>query len=647
MATTPRVTPDDPQLTALIDAERMRMLFAPTGQMVIMGSIVAVVLALVVGPKVGLTQALCWAAMCIATGAVRMVHARAYHRSQDRLNPRWLTSMTWLTGANGLAWGASAWVIMPVQDLLTSSVVVSTLVGAAAISTFTLQSSMGPNLAMNLPLLLPAGIMLATRLDSYGLFGSAGVLTLGLFMLLESRRAERRISELLWLRFTTDRISIERAEALKLAQRHAAIKDQFLATMSHEMRTPLHGILGLAHLIQHRLPARPGPLADARRHAALIQRSGDHLLALINDVLDFSRIEAGRLQIEQAPFELSGLLDDVLALTRVTASAKGLQLIDEVELPRPCWVMGDAARVRQVLFNLLGNAIKFTERGHVTLKVARKACADDDERDDSPCARRIRFEVEDTGIGIPSDMLDKVFDAFQQVDHSFGRRHQGTGLGLSISREIARAMGGDLLCSSEAGLGSRFWLTTPLPVCDAPAQVPTAQAESSAAQAMDTQPNPSALLDFEGIHETDLAVPPPTPEPEPIAGHVLLVEDNPVNALVAEASMAQMGLTITLVTDGQQALDLLIPGPHPYDIVLMDCQMPVLDGLEATRRLRIHEHDTGSPNVPVVALTANALPQDRQRCTAAGMDDHLAKPFRHGELATVLRRHLVHKGVTA
>ena len=646
MANQPRVTPDDPQLTALIDGERMRMLFAPTGEMVIVGSIVAVVLALVVGPQVGQMQALCWAALCVTAGAIRMVHARAYHRSQDRLNPRWLTTMTWLTGFNGLAWGSSAFLIMPVHDLLTSSVVVSTLVGAAAISTFTLQSSMGPNLAMNVPLLAPAGIMLATRLDSYGLFGSAGVLTLGFFMLLESRRAERRINELLWLRFTTDRISIERAEALKLAQRHAAIKDQFLATMSHEMRTPLHGILGLAHLIQHRLPPRPGPLADARRHAALIQRSGDHLLALINDVLDFSRIEAGRLQIEQAPFELGTLLDDVLALTRVTAVAKGLQLIDEIDLPRPCWVEGDASRVRQVLFNLLGNAIKFTEHGHVKLKVARKACEDDDGGDDTPCARRIRFDVEDTGIGIPGEMLDKVFDAFQQVDHSFGRRHQGTGLGLSISREIARAMGGDLLCRSEAGVGSLFWLTTPLPACGAPAHAATG-ADSTLAEAMDTQPNPSALLDFEGLDEGDLAVTPPPSEPEPLSGHVLLVEDNPVNALVAEAAMAQMGLTITLVTDGQQALDLLIPGPHPYDIVLMDCQMPVLDGLEATRRLRIHEHETGSPNVPVVALTANALPPDRQRCTAAGMDDHLSKPFRHEELAAVLRRHLVHKDITA
>lgn len=643
MVSKPKVTPDDPQLTALIHGERMRMLFAPTGQMVVMGCIVSVLLALVVGPQVGQMQALCWAAMCMGAGAIRMVHARAYHRSQDRQNPRWLTTMTWLTGANGVAWGSAAFLIMPVQDLLTTSVVVSTLVGAAAISTFTLQSSMGPNLAMNVPLLLPASVMLATRLDSHGLFGSAGLFTLGVFMLLESRRAARRINELLWLRFTTDRISIERAEALKLAQKHAAIKDQFLATMSHEMRTPLHGILGLAHLIQHRLPARPGPLADARRHAALIQRSGDHLLALINDVLDFSRIEAGRLQIEQAPFELCALLDDVLALSRVTAAAKGLQLLDEIELPRPCWVEGDAARVRQVLFNLLGNAIKFTEHGHVKLKVARKACDDDDEGDDSPCARRIRFDVEDTGIGIPPDMQDKVFDAFQQVDHSFGRRHQGTGLGLSISREIARAMGGDLLCRSEAGVGSLFWLTTPLPACKAPAHLP----ESGEADATDTLPNPSALLDSESFEEGDLAVPQPPDEPEPLRGHVLLVEDNPVNALVAEAAMAQMGLTITLVTDGQQALDLLIPGPHPYDIVLMDCQMPVLDGVEATRRLRIHEHESGSPNVPVVALTANALPPDRQRCTAAGMDDHLPKPFRHEELAAVLRRHLVHKGITA
>jgi signal transduction histidine kinase/ActR/RegA family two-component response regulator len=666
-AITPRVTPDDPQLTALIDAERMRMLFAPAQQMVIMGSIVAVLLALVVGHEVGLPRALTWAGLCIMSGAARMVHSRAYHRSQDRMNPRWLRQMTWLAFANGLSWGLAAVFIMPIHDLVTSAVVVSTLVGAAAISTFTLQSSMAPNLAMNVPLMLPACLMLASRLDTFGLFGSAGVFTLSIFMLLESRRAERRISELLWLRFTTDRISVERAEALKLAQRHAAIKDQFLATMSHEMRTPLHGILGLSQLIQQRLPARVGPLADARQHAALIQRSGDHLLTLINDVLDFSRIEAGRLHVDSAPFDLRALLDDVLALSRVTASAKGLALVDEIELPRPCWALGDAARVRQVLFNMLGNAIKFTEQGRVLLRAARRECEDgspNGPHGESPCSRRVQFDVEDTGIGIPPEMIDKVFDAFQQADNSFGRRHQGTGLGLTISREIARAMGGDLMCRSQPGEGSVFWLTTPLPPCEAPkapgnatTAANTAQSSSTgtgtddaedSSSALDTVPNEAAWLAVQGLNADDLdTIMPPGMDTAPLIGHVLLVEDNPVNALVADAAMAQMGLQVTLATDGQQALELLTVGPHRFDVVLMDCQMPVLDGIEATRRLRAHEQDAGLPNVPVVALTANAMPQDRQRCTAAGMDDHLAKPFKHEELAAVLRRHLAPRKVTA
>jgi signal transduction histidine kinase/ActR/RegA family two-component response regulator len=654
-ATTPRITPDDPQLTALIDAERMRMLFAPVQQMVIMGSIVAVLLALVVSHEVGMVRSLSWAALCVVSGAVRLIHARAYERSQDRMNRRWLQEMTWLAFANGLSWGLSAVFIMPVHDLVISSVVVSTLVGAAAISTFTLQSSLAPNLAMNVPLMLPASLMLASRLDTFGLFGSAGVLTLSVFMLLESRRAERRIGELLWLRFTTDRISVERAEALKLAQRHAAIKDQFLATMSHEMRTPLHGILGLSQLIQQRLPARVGPLADARQHAALIQRSGDHLLSLINDVLDFSRIEAGRLSVDHAPFDLRALLDDVLALSRVTASAKGLALVDEINLPRPCWVQGDAARVRQVLFNMLGNAIKFTEQGQVRLKVARRDC-DDGAPDDSPCSRRIQFDVEDTGIGIPTDMIDKVFDAFQQADNSFGRRHQGTGLGLTISREIARAMGGDLMCRSEAGRGSVFWLTTPLPACEPPDERTDKLADGAATSARDTEadsdaqdtlPNEVHWLAMHGPEGDDLDAQEPLSPSDAFSGHVLLVEDNPVNALVADAAMAQMGLQVTLATDGQQALDLLIAGPHAFDVVLMDCQMPTLDGIEATRRLRAHEDEAGLPNVPVVALTANAMPQDRQRCTAAGMDDHLAKPFKHEDLAAVLRRHLAPRKVTA
>ena len=606
------------------------MLFAPVTQMVVVSCLVAAALALLVSPVMPVWRCVTWVALCLVTGVARLLLAQAFHRSEDRHAPQWLRRMTWLSAANGLAWGLSAPLIMPVHDLVTTSVIVSTLVGAVAISTFTLQSSLQANLAMNVPLLAPTVVMLASRMDPFGLFGSAGVFTLGLFMMLESRRAERRINELLWLRFTTDRIALERADALKLAQRHATIKDQFLATMSHEMRTPLHGMLGLADLIHKRLPTRVGPLADARQHAFLIQRAGQHLLTLINDVLDFSRIEAGRMSTQKQALELCSLLDDVVALSQVTAQGKGLTLHVEADLPMPCWVEGDEARLKQVLFNLLGNAIKFTEVGHVTLKAQRLGPQDQ---------HLVRLAVEDSGIGIPRDMLDKVFDAFQQVDGTFGRRHQGTGLGLTISREIARAMGGDLMCSSEPGMGSVFWMNVPLPPCAAPFHAGVdADTQPGDWTGPVTEPAPSSGPDDQ----------PPARHSVPplLKGTVLLVEDNPVNALVAEAALSDMGLTVNVACGGPQALEMLVPGPHGYDVVLMDCQMPELDGLEVTRRLRAHEHDTGSPNVPVIALTANAFPEDRTRCTAAGMDDHLAKPFSSKELAEVLSRHLVPHAIT-
>lgn len=648
-----RLTPDDPQLAQLISAERVRMLFAPTTVMVWLSSTFAVALAIVIAPSVGYLPALIWAGLCLMAGGVRLLHARAYRRAEDRDHRRWLHSLIATCFLHGACWGlAGAW-LMPVDDMVTVAVIVATLIGAGSISTFALQAHVGPNLAMNLPLLLPAGLMLLTRLDMHGLFGSAGVISLCIVMLLESRRAERRITELLWLRFTTDRISQERADALKLAQRHSAVKDQFLATMSHEMRTPLHGILGLAQLIHQRLPPRAGVVGDARQHAALIQRSGEHLLSLISDVLDFSRIEAGKLTIDRSVFDLRLVLDDVLALSRVTAAGKQLPLVENVDLPRPCLVEGDPARVRQVLYNLLGNAIKFTDTGSVHLTVARRACPDEDEdteaapqaAHDSGCARRVSFEVRDTGVGIPPDQVDRIFEAFQQLDSTFGRRHQGTGLGLTISREIARAMGGDIVCRSTQGEGSSFTLVVPLPVAsgEAASSVITAWQGTGLRDTTDTllsadMRHAPLTLSPQGPPHAD-----PDAEPAPLTGHVLLVEDNPVNALVAQATMTQMGLQVTLVPDGQQALDLLMRQGHPFDAVLMDCQMPVLDGVEATRRLRAYENEVGLPNVPVIALTANAMPQDRQRCAAAGMDDHLSKPFRQEELHAVIRRHLHRK----
>ena len=604
-----RVTPDDPQLKRLIEAERVRMLFGAALPVELVSSVFSVALAALIGAQVGWQRAVIWALICLGVTAVRLCIYRAYLRSQHRAHPHWLGRMMIMSGLLGGTWGlGSAW-LLPVNDLNVSAVIVGSLIGASAICTFALQADPRPNRILNVSMLLPCAVMLFTRQDAYGVFGGCGLLTLMGLMLMEGERSARRITELLWLRFTTDRIAQERAEALKLAQRHSAVKDQFLATMSHEMRTPLHGILGLARLVSQKLPPRPGVLNESREHLALIERSGEHLLGIISDVLDFSRIEAGKLQIDQAPFDLHAVVDDVLSLLAVTAAEKGLPLRREVQLPSPCMVFGDAARLRQVLHNLVGNAIKFTDMGHVRVTVQRHDC--ESEGPDSPCAKRVVFRIEDTGIGITPDQQTMVFDAFHQADGSFVRRHRGTGLGLTISREIARAMNGDILCESTAGQGSVFTLNVPLPRVT----------NSEPTRFLATRP--ASLLSELGF-----------------SGHVLLAEDNPVNALVAEAILTKLGLKVTHVEDGQQALSALSAPHHGFDLVLMDCQMPVLDGIEATRRLRCLEQEQGRPSLPVIALTANVMSQDRDRCRAAGMDDHLAKPFTQEDLSAMLRAHL-------
>ncbi len=606
-----RITPDDPELHRLIQAERVRMMLAPTVPVALVSALCCVILAYVLAPQVGEHAALAWAILGVLTSAARLVHLRLYARAHNKAADRWITSLTVVCTLHGMVWGMAG-LLMPVQDLVTSVTVVATLLGASAIATFTMQAHLRTNVLINVPMLLPGALMLLTRQDRYGVYGGVGMMVILAMMLYESRRAELRIVELLWLRFTTDHIANERAEALELAQRHSAVKDQFLATMSHEMRTPLHGILGLAQLVRTRLPDRPGVLSEARHQLELIERTGEHLLDIINDVLDFSRIEAGKLQIEQAPFELGAVMQDVLNLLNVTATEKGLKMRKDMRVPLPCWVMGDAARTRQVLHNLVGNAIKFTDQGEVRVRARRQAA--------SPGASEgaMVITVEDTGQGIPADQLAFVFDAFHQVDGSFGRKHKGTGLGLTISREITHAMGGDITCQSTLGQGTTFTLTLPLP--------------GTAVRTVDV----ALPLDEANADHADTA---PTPL-ESLKCHALLAEDNAVNALVAEATLANLGVTVTRVENGAQALEALQRPDRPFDLVLMDCQMPVLNGIETVRRLRLWETENSQPYMTVIALTANAAPGDRARCIGAGMDDHLAKPFKQRELRAMLRRHL-------
>jgi two-component system, sensor histidine kinase len=282
----------------------------------------------------------------------------------------------------------------------------------------------------------------------------------------------------------------------------------------------------------------------------------------------------------------------VVDLARVSAHEKGLWLRVEQDLAQPCWVQGDPARLRQVLLNLTGNAIKFTDHGGVTISSTRNAQGD------------AAFEVRDSGPGVPEADRERIFHAFEQLDGGFARRHGGTGLGLTISRELTHAMGGDLLCLPALGTGAAFRVRLRLPGVAAPAPAAAPGAQNNA-----------------------------------LRGSVLLAEDNAVNAIVAEAVLQRLGLVVKLVTDGHQAVAQAAAGG--FDVVLMDCHMPGLDGYEATARIRQHELQHHLRRLPIVALTANALEGDRERSLAAGMDDHLAKPFREEDLVATLRRYLV------
>ncbi|NWG87783.1 MAG: response regulator [Hydrogenophilaceae bacterium] len=397
-----------------------------------------------------------------------------------------------------------------------------------------------------------------------------------------------------------DVTSQKAAEAAKKAAHDAALataemKSQFVANVSHEIRTPMNGIIGMTRLLLNT------PL-DQRQHeyAEAVSRSAHSLLRIINDILDFSKIEAGRLSIEQIAFEPQALLKDVLELYGYRSEEKHLALKLEGMDNLPERVIGDPLRIRQILLNLLDNALKFTEQGEVVLSV--QTIGSDSERD------WFRFSVRDTGIGIPQPVLGRIFDAFSQADGSTSRKYGGTGLGLTICRQLAELMGGNLTVSSKVGQGSTFHLDLPL----------TATTEAAPVVATPVLP----ALKFNQVH-------------------VLLAEDNPVNQRLVQYMLENMGVAVELAGNGIEAFDKVQAGG--IDLVLMDCQMPEWDGMTASRAIRAWEAEQGMPQTPIVALTANAMQGFEQTCRAAGMSDYLTKPILDEALAITLTRWLPSK----
>ncbi|MEL4178079.1 ATP-binding protein [Roseateles sp. PN1] len=652
-----------PNIASSVKLEQLTALLGRSVTPSIAGLAYSMVPVLLFWPHLSKIMLLSWLAMRALIVSLRWADVLRF----KRLKPATLTlaqTDAWrhrhllLLGLDAFSWGVMGHLFYLPGAPELNGLILASVLAVMAISLFSLGNTFSANLVCASLAVLPMVLHQFSLGTMTASFTGLGLLVFLGLALSESRKMEQRLTELLRHRFANAWVAEQRQQALQTAEHSSTSKSRFVAVMSHEIRTPLNGILGMTQLLE-----RSNLDGTQREQVNIMRRSGQHLLALVNDILDLARIESGKLAVDTGPVNLRETVDDVCQLLSQTAHEKGLAFDLRLSPALPLFALGDASRIKQVLHNLIGNAIKFTEKGHVRVEVATVH--------DMRAGTMLRFAVHDSGEGIAADQLERVFAPFEQAQDlrrkTSSKRKDGTGLGLTISRELARAMGGDLRCSSAPGHGSLFEFTLPLQPCEASssdksseaAAPSTAAAQTDAAEpaaqaasgnlgellaAATSTPGSSTVVSTPASTSQAASSQPAATAKRParqvprLSGRVLLVDDSAVNVLVASSMLEQCGLQVDQAENGQEALDQL--KSKDYDLVLMDCQMPVLDGFEATRQWRSIERRDAMGHVPIVALTASAVNGDRDRCIQSGMDDYLVKPFEMDDLLGVAQRHL-------
>ena len=590
---------------AMVDAEleKTRLLYRNAGLAQAVVAINATLLLYLLGGLAPPLWAIVWWSAAVALAGLRYQLARHFFASAADAStaPMWRRRAVGSALTAGLLWSCGGVAMMVSEPGYTRLFVALVMAGMVSGAVPLLSSVPSAFRAYAIPVM--SAIILTALLDAHGVRDWMLAVVSGLYLLAVLRSASYfhdMLDSSLGLAARMHQMAADLEQALRGTEAANRTKSQFLAAMSHEIRTPMNGILGMAQLMM--LPSLQEE--ERRDYGRVIMNSGRTLLTLLNDILDLSKIEAGRVELESLVFDPARLMDEIATLFAEEANAKGLRLTAGWQGDSGVRYKSDPVRLRQMLSNLVGNAIKFTGQGAVTVE-GRVLSAGGE-------TALLEFSVADTGIGIAPDKLPLLFQPFSQLDASTTRKYGGSGLGLSIVSNLAGLLGGEVGVDSREGEGTRIWFTCRVGL---------------AADGEERRRSERFAWGEEA----------PAGEPGGQPSRILVVDDNATNRKVIEAMLKRLGHAVVSVHNGEEAVHHVLTGERP-DLVLMDCQMPVMDGYQATEKIRQWEQSEGRPALPIVALTASAFAEDRERCLAAGMSDFLAKPVNIQELGAMLKK---------